>query len=388
MECCLENFDEEVLLEALLSPGKEILEASIAPTQLSPARQRQRLDHAGAGRPAPRSLQAELVHAEEAEPDARPDDMEPVLPSTQDGQEAEPDARPDDIVEDHEFRRVYNKFLTRYRRWVTSEVSELEGRALAKAQAAFRIQGKSLLEKKKLARAFWAQKGGDEDELNRIIEHWVEKENTSKQGFWIYQRSVFLTYNGSWGLLDTLPVPENFRAGSDEELACIVKLCQTSPDVVRAWKSYQDHWQVIAERDGWSEYAFSFEICPISLREHRVVRVHAHAALRRGSRLKVKSASTYTWLDSVPHVANVVGSGRCRQSGDNQAMYYLQCPKKGKVFSKGNIEPFHTYLVSGEWVMNLVQAGKMDPQVARQELVKTAKNLPRLLSNLDKYVME
>ena len=80
MECCLENFDEEVLLEALLSPGKEILEASIAPTQLSPARQRQRLDHAGAGRPAPGSLQAELVHAEEAEPDARPDDMEPVLP--------------------------------------------------------------------------------------------------------------------------------------------------------------------------------------------------------------------------------------------------------------------------------------------------------------------
>ena len=88
MECCLENFDEEVLLEALLSPGKEILEASIAPTQLSPARQRQRLDHAGAGRPAPRSLQAELVDAEEAEPDARPDDMEPVLPSTQDGQDA------------------------------------------------------------------------------------------------------------------------------------------------------------------------------------------------------------------------------------------------------------------------------------------------------------
>ena len=69
-------------------------------------------------------------------------------------------------------------------------------------------------------------------------------------------------------------------------------------------------------------------------------------------------------------------------------MYYLQCPKWGKVFSKGNIEPFHTYLVSGEWVMNLVQAGKMEPQVARQEIIKTAKNLPRLLQNLDKYVME
>ena len=67
-------------------------------------------------------------------------------------------------------------------------------------------------------------------------------------------------------------------------------------------------------------------------------------------------------------------------------MYYLQCPKQGKVFSGGSIEPFKTYLVNGEWVMNLVQAGKLDLQCARAEIIKTAKNLPRLLSNLDKFV--
>ena len=65
-------------------------------------------------------------------------------------------------------------------------------------------------------------------------------------------------------------------------------------------------------------------------------------------------------------------------------MYYLQCPKFGKIFSCGSVQPFHDYLVAGEWIFNLVQAGKMDLAAARSEIIKTAKNLPRLLSNLDK----
>ena len=69
-------------------------------------------------------------------------------------------------------------------------------------------------------------------------------------------------------------------------------------------------------------------------------------------------------------------------------MYYLQSPKRGSVFSAGSVEPFHSYLVSGEWVMNLVQAGKMDFPIARAELIKTAKNLPRLLQNFDKSIQE
>ena len=67
-------------LQALRLPGQEKMEGSIASPRLEPARQRQRLDRAGAGRPATRALQADLVDAEEAEPDARPEDMELVLP--------------------------------------------------------------------------------------------------------------------------------------------------------------------------------------------------------------------------------------------------------------------------------------------------------------------
>ena len=333
-------------------------------------------------------MQADLVDAEEAEPDARPEDMEPTLPSTQDGEDEAADAAEDLLAAD-EYKKVYNKFLTNYRRWVTSQTSELYGRALARARARFGLPGKPFAEKEKLARAFWAHRGrGKEEELERILAHWNNKESGEEKRIWLNSKSAFLTYNGSWGLLPSLPVPEKLEAGSPEELACVVQLCQSSEAVVQAWKSFQALWEELSLRDGWTEYALAFEICPNTLTCERVVRLHAHVSIRQAGRRKVNSARHYAWRGSVPHVSNLVSVGRCRTSGDNQCMYYLQSPKLGKVFSKGNIEPFHSYLVSGEWVLNLVQAGKMDVKLAREEIVKTAKNLPRHLQNLDRFVME
>ena len=129
LDSCDENFSAEDLWEALRLPGEMMIEGSAASPRLEPARQRQRLDRAGAGRPAPRALEADLVDAEEAEPDARSEDTEPVLPSTQDGEDAAPlDAQPD--PESVEYRKIYNKFLTAYRRWAITQTSGLEGRAL------------------------------------------------------------------------------------------------------------------------------------------------------------------------------------------------------------------------------------------------------------------
>ena len=45
--------------------------------------------------------------------------------------------------------------------------------------------------------------------------------------------------------------------------------------------------------------------------------------------------------------------------------------------------PYRDYLVSGEWVMNLLQQRKLAFACARAELIKVGKNLPRLLHNLD-----
>ena len=372
--------------EAPRLPGDERMEVSIASPPRSPARHRQRLDQAGAGRPAGRVLEADLVDAEEAEPDARFGDMEPLLPSPPDGEAAANDDDQDD-PEEFNFRRVYNRFLTSYRRWTVSQTAGLEDREVARTRKRLQLQDKSGAEKERLASVFWASRGWSLAEREQIIAHWRNKDG-AQRSVWLHSKSAFLTYNGDWGKLESVLVPENLQAGSDEELDLIVGLCRKNAHVLQCWKSYEAHWQNICKRDGWSEYAIAFEICCSTLRDKRVVRLHAHASVRKGKRTKLSSALTYAWMGGEPHLAFQVNAGRCRQSGDNQSMYYLQCPKKGKVFSKGNIEPFLTYLVSGEWVMNLVQAGKMDPVLARAEIVKTAKNLPRLLQNLDKYVLE
>ena len=177
MESSSGSFHAESVWEAMPPPGREQMEVSIASPRLSPARQRLRLDRAGAGRPAPRVLEADLVVAAEAEPDARPEDMQPVLPASQDGEGEANDDDPD-VPDELLFRPLYNRFCTRYRRWVTPQLAGLKGRQLARSKARFQIKGKSAAEKIKLAKAFWAAKGGAKREHEEIVAHWINKEKT------------------------------------------------------------------------------------------------------------------------------------------------------------------------------------------------------------------
>ena len=69
-------------------------------------------------------------------------------------------------------------------------------------------------------------------------------------------------------------------------------------------------------------------------------------------------------------------------------MYYLRCPKVGSVLSDGTLLPHVDFAVQPAWIWNLVAGGKMRPQAARLEFVRQARDLPRILACLDKYVQE
>ena len=71
-----------------------------------------------------------------------------------------------------------------------------------------------------------------------------------------------------------------------------------------------------------------------------------------------------------------------------QGLYYVQCPKKGMITFGGSVLPFQDYLVNGEWPLNLLQQGKMSLAACRAEIVRSAKNLPRLLGNLERWRLE
>ena len=132
-------------------------------------------------------------------------------------------------------------------------------------------------------------------------------------------------------------------------------------------------------------YALAFELCTQTLRDSRTVRVHAHVTCRSFQRISIASPDLLSWQSNVPHVSRSFSASRQRAVGGNSCFYYLQCPKIGVIYQSANIRPFDDYLVSGEWVFNMLQQNKMTLADARVEIVRSAKNLQRYLANLDAY---
>ena len=217
---------EERMWSALPQPSESASPRSSESPRLSPARQRQRIDEAGVGHAAGRSLQAELVRAAMAEPVAREENAEPVMPSPQDDDEVLAESDADGDEERVSFKRIYNAFLSRYRRWVNGKVAEFEGRALQRKRAAFALWGKCYQEKEVLACAFWHERGAAQSEKARILEHWRNTEAGDSKRCFLRSNSAFLTYNGEWGVMSSIPVPATPESPEIEELEFVVKQCQ------------------------------------------------------------------------------------------------------------------------------------------------------------------
>ena len=71
-----------------------------------------------------------------------------------------------------------------------------------------------------------------------------------------------------------------------------------------------------------------------------------------------------------------------------QGFYYLQCPKIGALCWEGSKRPFQHYQVSPDWVLTLLQPGKMRFHDARGELVKCIKRLPSTLQTVEMWAQE
>lgn len=89
-----------------------------------------------------------------------------------------------------------------------------------------------------------------------------------------------------------------------------------------------------------------------------------------------------------PHKGDDCLGSRSTRAGSNAGMYYLHAPKYGQLFSGGSVKPFRDYPVQGAWVLSLLQSEKIGFAEARGEIVRTAKDLPRLLANLDRWKQE
>ena len=202
-----------------------------------------------------------------------------------------------------------------------------------------------------------------------------------------------MTFNGPWGVVPDVPVPEAAKDPSTLDTA-VVEVCEhlrNHAGVLELWAEFKkkvDDWY---DTFFLSSVAFCLELCTHTLQSEGIIRVHFHVFFRsNSSKIRIESVRHLIFKGTEPFRSdNVMGGTRStRGGGTNAGMYYLQAPKIGSIFTSGTLMPFKDYLVSGEWIMNLVQAGKLNFHTAREEIVRSAKNLPRLLQSLDRWHQE
>ena len=111
--------------------------------------------------------------------------------------------------------------------------------------------------------------------------------------------------------------------------------------------------------------------------------------LFRSKRWRSRCAAEVLFLLSAPNKSQAQGAFcRARSQSAAAGVYYLRCPKVGSVLSEGSLVPHVDFAVQLAWIWNLLAGGKMRAEAARQEFVRQARDLPRVLACLDKYVQE
>ena len=116
--------------------------------------------------------------------------------------------------------------------------------------------------------------------------------------------------------------------------------------------------------------------------------LHLHVALVRPHQPFHHSISVLKWEGMTPNVSKQTCVCRDKKGSGAAMLFYCQIRKVGQVASGGNSEPFHDYHVNPEWITNLVQAGKVNADVARDLYVRGAKNVVHHLTNLERLVSE
>ena len=383
--------------------------AAMEPVQGTPAAKRRRLS--GKTRSPLNSVEADVV--EENILPVEPDFLEPVAA------EVDEEDLPEDGMEadtDLSWQQCFHNSLRRWSIRVGMVPNDGKGRNPLRPLT---LEQRADLVERWANEDELAEEGVKNAAVSYYCKHRLETAKTCNNK-WVNSNGVLLTWNGSWGAFcfDDLgltppypPVPE----------VCL--RLQKHPDIVALRKSFEEQVLQWAMNVNFAICAYSFELCaqtykaatmaatedvvsadggrlvlPVDGRPSepvaqggRPIRVHIHAFFRRDSGcIQLRSPRAMAFQLSLPVKSTVISAGRraTRACRTYQGIYYVQCPKVGMIFYGGTVRPFEDYLVNGEWALNLVQQGKMSIEDAHEQIVRSAKNLTRLLDNLNRLRRE
>lgn len=282
--------------------------------------------------------------------------------------------------------KVYNKFL-----WWLRKAPDAQKEALENVRKASKQQAAALQEAVQADEAN-QKKNKFEEFLNATeappwVRHWssgrIFEVKKGQEKRWLHSKTVLLTYNGTWGQYkDKKYAPEVDLDTVTREMSCV----PFAQDLHRDFVEFIQNLAMVHRVDAW---AASTEISTETLKEGEGVRLHCHAFMKKEEdKIQARLATPFVFKGSCPDKRGQLLGMRVRTNGTWAACYYLQCPKRGCVFSAGNKTPFRDYPVNGNWIFSLVQAEKLEYKEARAELVKTGQCLSKRLSDLDKWYRE
>ena len=221
---------------------------------------------------------------------------------------------------------------------------------------------------------------------------------------WWRGQSLLLTWNGDWGLLETSSRTQSLLASvgapfgelaavrmDAERLApCLDSLgafLRQSLQVQKLWAQVGEFMTYLRERYVFNDWAFSLEVSATSWLTDGTLRLHLHAWFYANRRRKIGKVDYVRFLRSKP-VMSQSAFTKNRAASRAAASYYLSAPKLGTVLHSSSLLPHEDYMVQPQWVWNLLAANKMSSEAARTEFTRQARDLPRLLACLDRFVSD
>ena len=221
---------------------------------------------------------------------------------------------------------------------------------------------------------------------------------------WWRGQSLLLTWNGDWGLLPSSPTSAKLLAQvgapygelaavkleADRVAACVEQLSahlRQSKQVVQLWADAEEFVTHLCRRYFFADWAFSLELSVSSWLTDGTVRLHLHAWLYGNRRRAIMHADYVRFRRSLP-VLSQSAFVKARACSKAAASYYLSAPKVGVVLHSASLSPHEDYMVQPQWVWNLLAGNKMSSAAARCEFTKQARDLPRLLACLDRFIQE
>ena len=209
-----------------------------------------------------------------------------------------------------------------------------------------------------------------------------------------------LTYQGDWGFIED--VSEQIHAIVDaprkalemdldydhRRIELATKMLLPMPNFDRLREQFLEKLRTIVRCKYVEHWALTLEICPHALLHELSLHVHAHVYVSRKDKFDLPLRDCVV-LGTTPHRSlGILTITQCRSSRNFSGLYYTVAPKVGTLTVDTNCNAFTGFPVVPQWILTMLQSQKMTYAIAREQLIRCARDVVRTTGIVDKWRQE